>query len=152
MINLLTGQILKIKFCTMKRVFSVLRICPTKRMIIQKSWKIPIGMIQSGKTGTRLHAEFKAEQRTAEVHQSLKRRETSLTNYLCVQSMQVITYCYCSVTDRIADPHWFNADPDPDPAFFLVANPKTGSGSSIFSSFRSRFQIRIPNLDPRLKT
>jgi hypothetical protein len=37
--------------------------------------------------------------------ESLKRRETSLTNYLCVQSMQVITYCYCSVTDRVADPH-----------------------------------------------
>ncbi len=23
------------------------------------------------------------------------------------------------------DPHWFNADPDPDPAFFLIADPDT---------------------------
>ncbi len=23
-------------------------------------------------------------------------------------------------------PHWFNADPDPDPAFFLIADPDPG--------------------------
>ncbi len=31
----------------------------------------------------------------------------------------------------VSDPHWFNADPDtdPDPAFFLIADPDSGSGS-----------------------
>ncbi len=29
--------------------------------------------------------------------------------------------------DRVADPHWFNADPDTDPAFFLIADPESGS-------------------------
>ncbi len=31
---------------------------------------------------------------------------------------------------RVADPHWFNADPDP--AFFLVADPDPGSGSRVW--------------------
>ncbi len=37
---------------------------------------------------------------------------------------------------RVADPHWFNADPDtdPDPAFFLIADPDSG--------------FRIPDPDP----
>jgi hypothetical protein len=26
---------------------------------------------------------------------------------------------------RVSDPHWFNADPDTDPAFFLIADPDT---------------------------
>jgi hypothetical protein len=28
----------------------------------------------------------------------------------------------------VSDPHWFNADPDtdPDPAFFLIADPDPG--------------------------
>ncbi len=32
---------------------------------------------------------------------------------------------------RVSDPHWFNADPDtdPDPAFFLIADPDSESGS-----------------------
>ncbi len=35
--------------------------------------------------------------------------------------------------NRVSDPHWFNADPDtdPDPAFFLIADPDSGSGSRI---------------------
>jgi len=35
--------------------------------------------------------------------------------------------CCC----RVSDPHWFNADPDtdPDPAFSLIADPDSGSGS-----------------------
>ncbi len=43
-------------------------------------------------------------------------------------------------TNRVSDPHWFNADPDtdPDPAFFLIADPDSGSGS----------RIRIPDPDP----
>jgi len=34
---------------------------------------------------------------------------------------------------RVSDPHLFNADPDtdPDPAFFLIADPDFGSGSWI---------------------
>ncbi len=34
---------------------------------------------------------------------------------------------------RVSDPHWFIADPDtdPDPAFFLNADPDSGSGSRI---------------------
>ncbi len=41
---------------------------------------------------------------------------------------------------RVSDPHWFNADPDtdPDPAFFLIVDPVSGSGS----------RIRIPDPDP----
>ncbi len=32
---------------------------------------------------------------------------------------------------RVSDPHCFNADPDtdPDPTFFLIADPDSGSGS-----------------------
>jgi hypothetical protein len=39
---------------------------------------------------------------------------------------------------RVSDPHGFNADPDtdPDPAFFLIADPDSGS------------RIRIPDPDP----
>jgi hypothetical protein len=33
---------------------------------------------------------------------------------------------------RVSDPHWFNADPDPDPAFFLIADPDSGSGSRVW--------------------
>ncbi len=35
---------------------------------------------------------------------------------------------------RVSDPHWFNADPDtdPDPAFFLIADPDPGSGSRVW--------------------
>jgi hypothetical protein len=42
--------------------------------------------------------------------------------------------------DRVSDPHGFNADPDtdPDPAFFLIADPDSGSGSL----------IRIPDPNP----
>jgi hypothetical protein len=34
---------------------------------------------------------------------------------------------------RVWDPHCFNADPDtdPDPAFFLIADPDSGSGSRV---------------------
>jgi hypothetical protein len=34
---------------------------------------------------------------------------------------------------RVSDPHWFNADPDtdPDPAFVLIADPDSGSGSRL---------------------
>jgi hypothetical protein len=39
--------------------------------------------------------------------------------------------------DRVSDPHRFNADPDPE--FFLIADPDSGSGSP----------IRIPDPDPR---
>ncbi len=35
---------------------------------------------------------------------------------------------------RVSDPHWFNADPDPDPAFFLIADPDSGSGSKVWWS------------------
>ena len=43
-----------------------------------------------------------------------------------------------SLKIRVSDPHWFNADPDtdPDPAFFLIADPDSGS------------RIRIPDPDP----
>ncbi len=36
-----------------------------------------------------------------------------------------------NVSCRVSDPHWFNGDPDtdPDPAFFLIADPDSGSGS-----------------------
>ncbi len=27
---------------------------------------------------------------------------------------------------RVSDPHWFNADTDPDPTFFLIADPDPG--------------------------
>ena len=41
---------------------------------------------------------------------------------------------------RVSDPHCFNADPDtdPDPAFFLIADPDSRSGS----------RIRIPDPEP----
>ncbi len=34
---------------------------------------------------------------------------------------------------RVSDPHCFNADPDmdPDPAFFIIADPDSGSGSRV---------------------
>jgi hypothetical protein len=34
---------------------------------------------------------------------------------------------------RVSDPHLFNADldTDPDPGFFLIADPDSGSGSQI---------------------
>ncbi len=43
---------------------------------------------------------------------------------------------------RVSDPHWFNADPDtdPDPAFFLIADPDSGSGS----------RLLWPNIDKKL--
>ncbi len=31
-----------------------------------------------------------------------------------------------TVSTRVSDPHWFNVDPDPDPAFFLIADPDPG--------------------------
>ncbi len=34
----------------------------------------------------------------------------------------------CPLRHRVSDPHWFNADPDTDPAFFLIADPDSGSG------------------------
>jgi hypothetical protein len=38
-----------------------------------------------------------------------------------------------NVIARVSDPHCFNADPDtdPDPAFFLIADPDPGSGSRV---------------------
>ncbi len=36
----------------------------------------------------------------------------------------------CQIFCRVADPHWFNADPDP--AFFLIADPDSGSGSRVW--------------------
>jgi hypothetical protein len=33
---------------------------------------------------------------------------------------------------RVSDPHWFNADTDPDPAFFLIADPDPGYGSRVW--------------------
>ncbi len=40
------------------------------------------------------------------------------------------------LVSRVSDPHWFNADPDtdPDPAFFLIADPDPGSGSRVWWS------------------
>ncbi len=40
------------------------------------------------------------------------------------------------VVFRVSDPHWFNADPDtdPDPAFFLIADPDPGSRSRVWWS------------------
>ncbi len=34
---------------------------------------------------------------------------------------------------RVSDLHWFNADldRDPNPAFFIIADPESGSGSQI---------------------
>ncbi len=43
-------------------------------------------------------------------------------------------YCRKTLnTSRVSDPHWFNADPDtdPDPEFFLIADPDSGSGFRI---------------------
>jgi hypothetical protein len=37
---------------------------------------------------------------------------------------------FVSVLIRVADPHGFNADPDP--AFFLIADPDPGSGSRVW--------------------
>jgi hypothetical protein len=36
---------------------------------------------------------------------------------------------------RVSDPHRFNADPDtdPDPVFFLIADPDSGSGSRLMT-------------------
>ncbi len=55
---------------------------------------------------------------------------------------------------RVSDPHWFNADPDtdPDPEFFLIADPDSGSGSRIRipdPDPGSGSRIRIPDPDPR---
>ncbi len=45
-----------------------------------------------------------------------------------------------NLENRVSDPHWINADPDTvqDPAFFLIADPVSGSGS----------RFRIPDPDP----
>jgi hypothetical protein len=32
---------------------------------------------------------------------------------------------------RVSYPHLFNADPDTDTAFFLIADPDSGSGSRV---------------------
>jgi hypothetical protein len=53
---------------------------------------------------------------------------------MCTEEVWVVSHCFCGVLDqssRVADPHWFNADPDPaffliadpDPAFFLISDP-----------------------------
>jgi hypothetical protein len=54
---------------------------------------------------------------------------------------------------RVSDPHWFNADPDTDPdlAFFLIADPDSGSGSRFRTPDPdpgSGLRIRIQDLDP----
>ncbi len=58
----------------------------------------------------------------------------------CDFNPKVSSAAHYRVCTRVSDPHWFNADPDtdPDPAFFLIADPDSGSGS----------RIRIPDPDP----
>ena len=45
-----------------------------------------------------------------------------------------LTACSGHALTRVADPNWFNANPetDPDPAFFLIADPDPGSGSRVW--------------------
>ncbi len=52
---------------------------------------------------------------------------------LCSISVAVCPWSIVFFHCRVSDPHWFNADPDtdPDPAFFLIADPDSGSGSRI---------------------
>ncbi len=50
------------------------------------------------------------------------------------------------VRGRVSDPHWFNADPDtdPDPAFFLIADPDPASGSKVWwSKIEKNLQLEI---------
>ncbi len=53
---------------------------------------------------------------------------------------------------RVSDPHWFNADPDtdPDPAFFLIADPDPG-----FDDLKSkkiyRWKFHLYFLDHKLQ-
>ncbi len=47
---------------------------------------------------------------------------------------------------RVSDPHWLNANPDtdPDPAFFLIADPDSGSGSRVWwSKIGKNLQLEI---------
>ncbi len=48
-------------------------------------------------------------------------------------SYWAVPYLWGNVSFRVSDPHWFNADPDtdPDPAFFIIADPDSGSGSRL---------------------
>ncbi len=49
-----------------------------------------------------------------------------------------------AVLRRVSDPHWFNADPDPDPAFLLIADPDPGSGSRLWwSKIEKNLQLEI---------
>ncbi len=51
-----------------------------------------------------------------------------------------------SISNRVSDPHWFNADPDtdPDPAFFLIADPDPGYGSRVWwSKIEKNLQLEI---------
>ncbi len=43
---------------------------------------------------------------------------------------------------RVSDPHWFNADADPDPAFFLIADPDSGS-KVWWSKIEKKLQLQI---------
>ncbi len=58
--------------------------------------------------------------------------------------MHDFSYWVCTKS-RVSDPHWFNADPDP--AFFLIADPDSGSG---FPDSGSGSRIRIPDPDCNL--
>ncbi len=54
----------------------------------------------------------------------------SVSDTIISDPYPILTKCSRSTTQaRVSDPHWFNADPDtdPDPAFFLIADPDSGS-------------------------
>ncbi len=59
--------------------------------------------------------------------------------------MFVLVNIFSSSSCRISDPHWFNADPDtdPDPAFFLIADPDSGSPEFRIRIDLMRIRIRI---------
>ncbi len=59
---------------------------------------------------------------------------------------------YILTESRVADPHWFNADPDtdPDPAFFLIADPDPGFDDLKFKKmYRWKFNLHF--LDQKLQ-
>jgi hypothetical protein len=58
-------------------------------------------------------------------------------NLLCIKvhksNQAKANVFYPMKQSRVSDRHRFNADPDtdPDPAFFLIADPDSGSGSKV---------------------
>ncbi len=70
-----------------------------------------------------------------------------LGNFLCNCMQACMPLCSCAnLIARVSDLHWFNADPDTDPAFFLIADPDSdpGSGSRVWwSKIEKNLQLEI---------